>query len=92
MQKSTNFFLFVHGIWVAQNDRTGVGSIFGYQNESPKCLFFYILGVYGSKRVKNGHYFLFFCMGICRVQNDRTGVGSIFEYQDDTPKCLFFYF
>ena len=90
VQKSTNFFFIVHGTWGAQNDRTVVESIFGYQDEAPKCLFFYILRVLGTKRVKKGHYFLFFCMGIWGVQNDRTGVGSIFGYQDDTPKCLFF--
>ena len=57
VQKSTNFFFIVHGIWGAQNDRTVVGSIFGYQDDTPKCLFFYILGGFrvkkGSKRVKN---------------------------------------
>ena len=53
-EKSTKFFFIVHGIWGAQNDRTVVGIIFGYQDEAPKCLFFYILGVLGSKRVKKG--------------------------------------
>jgi len=54
VQKSTKFIFIEDGIWAAQNDRTVVGSIFGYQHEAPKCLFFYILGVLGSKRVKKG--------------------------------------
>ena len=93
VQKSTNFFFIVHGIWGAQNDRMVVGSNFGYHDCSPKCLFFYFFGVKGSKKGQKGqkdHFFLFFCMGKLDVQNDRTGVGSIFGYQDDTPKCLFF--
>jgi hypothetical protein len=54
VQKSTNFFFILQGIWGAQNDRTVVGSIFGYQDEAPKCLFFYILGVLGSKKGQKG--------------------------------------
>ena len=81
MQKSTNFFFIVHGIWGAQNDRTVVGSIFGYHDCSPKCLFFYFFGVKGSKKGQKGQKrpFLFvFLSGDMGVQNDHTGVGSIF--------------
>ena len=40
--KNDHYFLFFcMGIWGVQNDRTGVGSIFGYQDDTPKCLFFY---------------------------------------------------
>ena len=43
--KKDHYFLFFSiGLWGEQNDRTDVGSIFGYHGCSPKCLFFYILG------------------------------------------------
>ena len=73
VQKSTNFFFIVHGIWGAQNDRMVVGSIFGYHDYSPKCLFFYILGVKGSKkgqkRSKKTISFYFFVWGywVCKM-------------------------
>ena len=44
--KKDHFFLFFcMGIWGVQNDRTGVGSFFGYQDDTPKCLFFNFEGV-----------------------------------------------
>ena len=55
-------------------------------------IFWGFKGQKGSKKDKNGHYFLFFCLGIWGVQNDHTCVGSIFGYQDDTLKYSFFYF
>ena len=42
------------GLWGVQNDRMGVGIIFGYQDDTPKCLFFYFRGGLGSKEGQKG--------------------------------------
>ena len=42
--------IILHGIWEAQNDRTATVSIFGYHDDAPKCLIFYIFGGLWSKR------------------------------------------
>ena len=44
VQKPTIFFFRAWDMGT-QNDRMVVGSIFGYHDCSPKCFFFYILGV-----------------------------------------------
>ena len=95
VQKSTNFFFIVHGIWGAQNDRTVVGSIFGYQNESPKCLFLYILGGLGSKKGKKGQkwpllfVFLYGDMGCAKWSQWR---GEYFWISGRHAKMLIFLF
>ena len=95
VQKSTNFFLFVHGIWAAQNDRTVVGSIFGYHDCSPNCLFFYILRVLGSKMVKKGQkwpllfVFLYGDMGCAKWPHGR---GEYFWISGRDAKMLIFLF
>ena len=40
---TTNFCFFSVAIWVGLNDRTSVGSNFGYQEELSKCLMFLYL-------------------------------------------------
>ena len=53
--KNDHYFLFFcMGKWDVQNDRTGVGSIFGYQDDTPKCLFFYFWGGLDSKEGRKG--------------------------------------
>ena len=55
-KKKHNHIIFFMGKWGEQNDRTSVKSIFGYQFNAPKCLFFYILGV-TVRKVKNDQIF-----------------------------------
>jgi len=53
--KNHHYFLcFFMRIWGAQNDRTGVGSIFGYQNYTPKCLFILFLEGLRSEEGQKG--------------------------------------
>ena len=90
------FFVYLLGIWGVQNDRMGVGIIFGYQHDMPKCLFFYILRVSGSKkgqkRSKMTITFYVFLWGYGVRKMSARGWGLFLDIRTRRKNAYFFIF